>query len=232
MMKSQSTKFIHPATPRAAAIAGILFSVLFTVSIVLIRLSMPADPTGVNDWTDATRNQVGLALRLMPFAGIAFLWFIGVMRDRIGEYEDRFFATVILGSGLLFLGMSFIAMSIGAGLLGVYQIMAGRPMEIELYSLNRSVISQIFNTYGLKMAGVFMISIATLWIRTGVMPRLLSFSTYALALAMLVTTSLNLWMVLIFPAWVFVISVYILVLNFRRRTAGSADGMTAKPTVS
>lgn len=33
-------------------------------------------------------------------AGIAFLWFIGVIRDRSGAHEDRFFATVFLGSGL------------------------------------------------------------------------------------------------------------------------------------
>ena len=43
-------------------------------------------------------------MNLIPFAGIAFLWFIGVLRDRLGEQEDRFFATVFFGSGLLFLG--------------------------------------------------------------------------------------------------------------------------------
>ena len=43
----------------------------------------------------------------MPFAGIAFLWFIGVVRDQLGEVEDRLFSTVFLGSGLLFLAMLF-----------------------------------------------------------------------------------------------------------------------------
>jgi len=47
----------------------------------------------------------------LPFAGIAFLWFIGVLRDRLGELEDRFFATVFLGSGLLFLAMLFASCS-------------------------------------------------------------------------------------------------------------------------
>ena len=37
---------------------------------------------------------------LMPFAGIAFLWFIGVVRDGFGRYEDKFFASVFLGSGI------------------------------------------------------------------------------------------------------------------------------------
>jgi hypothetical protein len=52
----------------------------------------------------------------VPFAGIAFLWFIGVLRDRLGELEDRFFATVFFGSGLLFLGMLFLACAIVGGL--------------------------------------------------------------------------------------------------------------------
>ncbi|KPL81077.1 hypothetical protein ADN00_00675 [Ornatilinea apprima] len=213
MMKSQMTQFIHSATPRAAAIAGILFSIFFAITIILIRLSVPTDPTTVNDWTDATRSQVGLALRLMPFAGIAFLWFVGVVRDRLGEFEDKFFSTVTLGSGLLFLAMSFIAMANGAGMLAIYQATGGQAMSAELYALNRSVMNQIFNTYGLKMAGVFMFSISTLWLRTGVMPRLLCYFTYALVVFMLVTTSQNLWMVLIFPAWVLIVSILILVLT-------------------
>ncbi|WP_201781123.1 hypothetical protein [Ornatilinea apprima] len=207
------TQFIHSATPRAAAIAGILFSIFFAITIILIRLSVPTDPTTVNDWTDATRSQVGLALRLMPFAGIAFLWFVGVVRDRLGEFEDKFFSTVTLGSGLLFLAMSFIAMANGAGMLAIYQATGGQAMSAELYALNRSVMNQIFNTYGLKMAGVFMFSISTLWLRTGVMPRLLCYFTYALVVFMLVTTSQNLWMVLIFPAWVLIVSILILVLT-------------------
>ena len=53
-----------------------------------------------------------LALNLVPFAGIAFLWFIGVVRDRLGMYEDRFFATIFFGSGILFLAMFFAAATV------------------------------------------------------------------------------------------------------------------------
>ena len=48
----------------------------------------------------------------MPFAGVAFLWFIGVLRDRLAQLEDRFFATVFFGSGLLFLAMLFAAAAV------------------------------------------------------------------------------------------------------------------------
>jgi hypothetical protein len=47
------------------------------------------------------RTPNALAVNQVPFAGIAFLWFIGMLRDRLGEFEDRFFATVFFGSGLL-----------------------------------------------------------------------------------------------------------------------------------
>jgi len=94
-------------TPRAAAIAGILFAVLLIISMVLIRISIPADPLEPGGWLERDTGRVSLALNLVPFAGIAFLWFIGVLRDRIGEHEDRFFATVFFGSGVLFLAMLF-----------------------------------------------------------------------------------------------------------------------------
>ena len=56
---------------------------------------------------------------LLPFAGIAFLWFIAVVRDRLGELEDRFFATAFLGSGLLFIAMVFNAAAVAGGIISV-----------------------------------------------------------------------------------------------------------------
>jgi hypothetical protein len=91
--------------PRAGAIAGIVFSILLIISLVIFRLSIPANPDDAGKWLPSSGRSIRLALNLLPFAGIAFLWFIGVLRDRMGELEDRFFATVFLGSGLLFLTM-------------------------------------------------------------------------------------------------------------------------------
>jgi hypothetical protein len=107
-------------TPRAAAIAGIVFSSLLIVSLVLIRISVPANPQDAGTWLSGGWKTVSLALNLLPFAGIAFLWFIGVLRDRIGAYEDRFFATVFLGSGLLFLAMLFASAAVAGGIMMVY----------------------------------------------------------------------------------------------------------------
>ena len=93
-------------------------SVLITVTLVLMRTAIPEDPNDAGGWLSdgSRRDSVLLALGLVPFAGIAFLWFVGVVRDRVGDAEDRFFATVFLGSGLLFVGMLFVAAAVAAGL--------------------------------------------------------------------------------------------------------------------
>ena len=114
-------------TPRAAAYAGIIFSVLMISALVLLRLSIPAHPGDVGTWlTDSGRRAaVAIGLNFIPFAGIAFLWFIGVVRDRIGEREDRFFASVFLGAGLLFVAMLFVAAAVSGGLIA--EASSGRP---------------------------------------------------------------------------------------------------------
>ena len=96
-------------TPRAAAVAGILFSVLLIISLTILRLSIPADPRDAGRWLAGDTRLIEVALTLSPFAGIAFLWFIGVVRTHIGAREDRFLASVYFGSGVLFLAMCFVA---------------------------------------------------------------------------------------------------------------------------
>jgi hypothetical protein len=203
-------------TPKAAAVAGILFALLLGVAYVLIRQAIPIDPADQNAaWLKEQAGSVSLALGLVPFAGIAFLWFIGVVRDRIGEYEDRLFASVFFGSGLLYLALTFAAAAVTTGLLTSYAVDADKLVESGLYLYIRSLIWQILNVYAIRMASVFMISLGTIWIRTRVMPRWLAFLTYISALVLLVTVTYSVWVTLVFPAWVLVISVYILYVNLR-----------------
>ena len=50
-------------TPRAAALAGILFTVLFSSSFVLIRLSIPANPVDSGTWLKDNAGTVTLAFK-------------------------------------------------------------------------------------------------------------------------------------------------------------------------
>jgi hypothetical protein len=202
-------------TPRAAAIAGILFALFYGVGLVLIRLAVPADASADSAWLETNSKTVALALNLVPYAGIAFLWFIGVIRDRLGDMEDRLFATVFLGSGLLFLALTFVGAALAGGLLTSYMVAPSAMVESGVFTYSRAVVYQILNVYAMRMAGVFMLSLGTIWMRTGLMQRGWAFLTYALALILLVSISYSPWVTLIFPGWVLLVSVWILILNLR-----------------
>jgi hypothetical protein len=107
-------------TPRAAAIAGILFALLFGTSWLLIRLALPAETLEPSAWLEQRAKDLSLAMSLIPFAGISFLWFMGVVRDRMGSQEDQFFSTLFFGSGYLYLGMTFASAAMTGGALVLY----------------------------------------------------------------------------------------------------------------
>ena len=201
-------------TPRAAGVAGILFAILFGTSIVLLRNALDSQPDSIAAWTGPEAAQIRFALGLMPYAGIAFLWFIGVIRDRLGDLEDRFFATVFLGSGLVFIAMLFASSAIAGGILAASQELDARSV-LEVTTFARGEMLEITNVYALRMAGVFMISLGTVWLRTGLMARWAVVLTYVLALTLLLMITLSLWVQLVFPAWTLLISALILVRSTR-----------------
>ena len=116
--------------------AGILFGLLFGATLILIRLKMPEGVGDSAEWLDSQKGGISTATKLMPFAGITFLWFIGVVRDNLGRYEDRFFASVLLGSGLLFLAMMFVSTAVAAALVATNagvtdSALAAEPFAVE-----------------------------------------------------------------------------------------------------
>jgi len=211
-------------TPKAAAIAGMLFSVLLIAVFWLLRTSIPADPQEPGSWLRSNSSYVALALNLMPFAGIAFLWFIGVLRDRLGQLEDRFFATVFFGSGLLFLAMLFTAAAIVGAILIAF---AAQPLELigsATFHFARAAAYSLVNVYMVKMASVFMITTSTVAIYTKIAPRWLAILGYGLSLLLLAGSYYFSWSFLVFPLWVFLISVSILKDSIRRPSEVAPKG--------
>jgi hypothetical protein len=216
-------------TPRAAALAGILFAVLFTVSMLLIRFTLPEELSGPNaaDWLAGNTSLITLALTLVPFAGIAFLWFMGVVRSHLGELEDQLFSSVMFGSGLLFLGMIFVSAALAGGIITSYAIAADQLNNNGVVVFGRAIMYTITNVYAIRMAGVFMISLASIWSQTRIMPRPLALLTYALALLLLITSSLSMWIAFVFPAWVLIISIFILRASLRKKNSNQTDDVNA-----
>jgi hypothetical protein len=192
---------------RSAAIAGIVFGVLLLIALTMLRIALSED-TLQSLQTDAQRRGlIRLSLHLVPFAGIAFLWFIGVVRDQLGNVEDRLFSTVFLGSGLLFLAMLFVGAVLSSGLLAMF---AGSSVNADLFAYGRNITQTLISVYAMRMAAVFTISVSTVGLRTSAMPRWVSYIGYVVALILLVAAGEHKWTQLMFPAWVLLVSVVIL----------------------
>ena len=209
-------------TPRAAAVAGIVFSLLMITALTLLRISAPAHPGAGSQWlTDSGRRAaVAIALNLVPFAGIAFLWFIGVLRDRIGDREDRFFATVFLGSGLLFVGMIFVAAAVGGALIAAAS--SNLPAGANL-ALSRNITNGLLNVYAMRMAAVFTLTTVTIARRTQIVSRWLTIAGIACALVLLIGIGISPWVELVFPAWILALSLDVLLAGPRLTPAASSQ---------
>jgi hypothetical protein len=215
--------------PWAASFAGLLFAVLFTAAVVLVR-NQPI--LGSTDDQLARQFATGQdlagfigGLYLAPFAGIMFLWFIAVIRDQIGEREDRFFATVFFGSGILFVTILFAAMAVASWpVVGVRVLAQAAPSAREI-EVTRALSYSLLFGFGTRAGAVFLLAMSTIGIKSGVLPRWFARTGYLVGVMLLVFVAVWDWVILVLPAWVALISLYILRRErARRRGEGRATG--------
>jgi hypothetical protein len=211
-------------SPRSAALAGILFSLLMGASMILLRTGAVVDPIEIDsEWLQAQSSAVAVVIVLVPFAGIAFLWFTGVLRDLLGGLEDKFFATVFLGSGIILVVMMFVWASAFGAIFATYEVLAEALNDFDVFIYATTFANQIMGSYFLRMASVYMLSIGSLWTRTKVVPRWLTLVTYIVAVPFLVFAGSLRWARFLFPAWVLMVSIVILILNFRHNKEREDD---------
>jgi hypothetical protein len=208
---------------RSAAIAGIIFAVLLLTALTMIRIALSEDSLQALQTDAQRRGLIRLSLQLVPFAGIAFLWFIGVVREQLGNVEDRLFSTVFLGSGLLFLAMLFTGAVTSTSLLAM---LAGSDPNADLFAYGRSNTQTLISVYAMRMAAVFTLSVSTVGLRTSGLPRWVSYLGYLVALTLLLAAGEHRWFQLLFPAWVLMVSVVILVV--RPPTSTAIPGSTVR----
>jgi len=201
--------------PASAAVAGLVFAVILITVILLFHSAAPALVADSSQWVadPNRRTTVERALNLIPFAGIAFLWFVAVIRAQLGSREDRFFETVFLGSGLLFVAMLFTAAAALKGILTLTS--AGVRLPDDSLAFAWTFSGALLGTFGARMAAVFTFSVTTMGVRIGTIPRWLALVGYATGLILLLTPPLPNLTQFLFPAWVLLLSILILV---RRRS--------------
>ena len=204
--------------PWAASIAGLLFSILFTAALALLR-SQPVSGEELGELFATGQNQAVVigGLYLAPFAGIMFLWFVAVIRDQIGEREDRFFATVFFGSGLLFVALLFVAAAVVSTPATLVDYLGFAPPSPETVLLVRALAYTVLYAFATRAAAVFMLATATIGIRSGVFPRWFALTGFGLGFALMVAVSFADGVILVLPAWVAVVSLFILRRERARR---------------
>jgi hypothetical protein len=208
--------------PKAAAIAGLAFGLILAGVLLLLNSAAPSSVAESGAWVTEPerRSAVSTALALIPFAGIAFLWFIAVVRSSLGHREDRFFDTVFVGSGLMFVAMLFAAAAVLMATLSLTE--AGAPEDLASPIQAWALASALLGSFGARMAAVFALAVSTAGRRLGSLPRWLSLLGYLTGALLLLTPPLPRWAQLLFPLWVMAISIQVLARERRESKATSA----------
>jgi hypothetical protein len=211
--------------PGAAGIAGIGFAAFFVAALVLVRggsLSATSDAQLVALYrTEGDLPMLLGALYLAPFAGILFLWFIAVVRDQVGAHEDQFFATVFLGSGLSFVAILFVAAAVAVAPSVGVRYLGLPPPTLGTADLVRELAYTLLFAFGTRAGAVFLFATATISLRSGTFPRWVAWTGYLLGVALLIAVTFWDWSIMVLPAWVAVLSLFILQRERGRRTHGS-----------
>jgi hypothetical protein len=204
-------------SPRAAAIAGIIYSILMGIIMISTYSAAKVKPENVTgEWLQDLSATASVDVILIPYVGIAFLWFTGVVRDRLRHHQGSFFATLFLGSGIILVSLWFFWGTIFGAIMVTKDIIAVGSAGSGIYIFGFVLMDEIMGNYALRIAGLYMTAIATLWTRTGLMTYWLTIVTYILALGFLVAAERIREARFIFPIWVLVVSSYILIPNYRR----------------
>ncbi|MCQ4083145.1 hypothetical protein NGB36_21680 [Streptomyces sp. RB6PN25] len=198
-------------TPRAAGAAGIVFAVLLAATIILVHSAIPIRPVNAATWlaSSSSRDAARATLALLPFAGIIFLWFMGAVRSYVGEGEDKFFATIFLGSGLLFVAALFTLAAETGSMLATAAVPRGTA-QLHLWQYGRNAAFTLLSSYCMRMAAVFTIATSTIGRRLGVFPCWLTWLGYLVAIILLFVVTSIAWFQLAFPLWALVVSGYML----------------------
>jgi len=202
-----------------AAIAGLIFAALYGV-LQVIAMSTPDMLGSVEEiitWHSDSQNQalMLLAFNLAVFASIAFLWFVAVLRRRIGEREDQFLATVFLSSAILFVGLLLVGLGVLMAIPAVFAAGDAVPDAADIGIVGGA--SRLILVVAMpRMQALFVASTSTIGRLTGALPAWLTWIGYAFSLVLLLVPVLFEVPGLGFGLWVGMVSGVIVV---RRRRA-------------
>lgn len=216
----------------AAAVAGIVCAIGWSLSL---RGLLGAPGIGASEgeisrfYSDRANGTVAVVwLQILVISTLAFLWFVGVVRGRLGAREPRLFGTVFFGAsillaGLLFVGATFLAAP------SVLVVVGDSVPAPEAVSVMRAGAAVALSVCAPRLATLVMFSVASLGRATGALPRWLVWLTYAVGVVEFVNVSISTPTIYVLPAWIALVSVVLLV---RRPPQGLELQPSAEPAAS
>ena len=152
-------------------------------------------------------------LYLLPFAAIAFLWFIVALRGWIRGTQQRrnlLISDLQLGAGAVFTALFLVGAGAIATAIVVAQTESDQLTAESLLALS-GFGSTVVTVMGIRMAAIFVIATASLGMTTGVLPRWFNLTSYAFGIVLMLTPVVATWLAMAFPLWVIVLSLALLV---------------------
>ena len=201
------------ASAESAAVAGLLCALGWAVGLrgLLESPGISADSLEISTFyaiPDAGRNTL-ILLQLMVFATIAFLWFIGVIRNRLGDNEPKLFGTAFLGGAVL----AAVILLVGSAALAAPAVLlrvGGVTPDPGAASISRAMAVVLLSVIAPRAATLVILSTATLGRTTGALPAWLVWLSYAIGIIEFVNVTVSEPTIYAFPAWIALVSIVML----------------------
>lgn len=194
---------------------GALHALLFLLSYALLtsapRVGAP-DQELIDFYQSPSRRRLVLVgLQVMPFAGIAFLWFAMALRGWLRASAVRATELVwglYLASSLLYVAFFFAgaAATSVVALASEHSRATHDPLLLRTFPQFGSTLLLVF---GMRMAAMFVFTTSRLGALAGVVPRWYSLAGLVLGFALLLAPATDRVAVLAFPAWLLGLCVHV-----------------------
>jgi hypothetical protein len=203
------------------AVVGALHALLFLASWFLVQEAPGPDATNaeISEYygSSDSRTVLLVGLYLMPFAGIAFVWFTVALRMWMEGSSHRrsiLQSNLMLVAGVVYVALFFVAGASSSVLAASVEFAEGEvdPVAAREFPVFGSTIMFVF---AFRMAAMFVFAASSIGQRAGVLPRWFAWSGYVVGAFLLLSASFERWFVLVFPIWLLVLSA-LLLRNARR----------------
>jgi len=207
-----------------AAIAGIVCAVGWSLSLrgLVAGPGLGATREEIAAYyAEGSSRSVSALLALMVVATIAYLWFVGVVRTRLGASETRLVGTVFLGGSVLLTGLVLVGASALAAPSVLVEV-SGQAPDPGAAALLRALAAVVLAVFVPRVATLVMFSAASLSRRGGALPAWLIVVTYVVGVAEFVNVTIATPTLYVFPAWIALVSIVVLVRHTATSTSASA----------